>query len=385
MLCLLLSVLAIFVAIESKKCSPEFSTQCYCGKTKYYYEDLYVVNCTNTHFKNASMLQYLPDETEVLIFKGNTIKELPWNVFGTLNTFANLKIVDMSNNGIEEIRGKTYHRVSNVKRLILNNNEISISSADAINHHHPRVFSNFENLEELHLTNAFAKNLPDLASDLHDIFVNSNLTVLKKLHLEQNEISSFKDPRVFCDLPSLQELYLGQNRLEGIHFELSCLRKLRFLDLELNNIQTLHEEDLDTLDWFTRHNQTMMLDINRNPLKCKCDALYSWMQNTKVSIRNKDMVHCPVFDKPFTCSPSFTLNSPARQSSKTSSAPLQLQEQSDSGLVLFLTISLLMSLGLLIYTNKNPIKLHTYYALQLVTKRVRYTNIGKPEEQEMDV
>lgn len=74
-----------------------------------------------------------------------------------------------------------------------------------------RVFSNFDNLEELHLTDAFANNSPeDLASDLHDIFVNSDLTQLRKLHLEQNEISQFQDPRVFCDLPSLEELYLGE-------------------------------------------------------------------------------------------------------------------------------------------------------------------------------
>lgn len=73
------------------------------------------------------------------------------------------------------------------------------------------VFSNFENLLELHLTDAFADNTPaeDLASDLHDIFVNSDLQELQKLHLEQNEISQFKDPSVFCDLPSLQDLHLG--------------------------------------------------------------------------------------------------------------------------------------------------------------------------------
>ena len=53
-----------------------------------------------------------------------------------------------------------------------------------------RVFSNFENLMELHLTDAFADNSPeDLASDLHDIFFNSDLNQLRKLHLEQNEIT----------------------------------------------------------------------------------------------------------------------------------------------------------------------------------------------------
>lgn len=74
---------------------------------------------------------------QVLIFNGNIIKELPWNVFGTLNNFEQLRVVDMSNNCIQEIRGKSYHRVANVERLILNHNQISISSGEP-NHHHPR-------------------------------------------------------------------------------------------------------------------------------------------------------------------------------------------------------------------------------------------------------
>ncbi|KAG8320119.1 hypothetical protein J6590_076321 [Homalodisca vitripennis] len=132
------------------------------------------------------------------------------NVFGTVNPYLDLKVVDMSNNNIRDIRGKSYHRVSNVERLILNHNQISISSKEP-SHHHPRVFSNFVNLLELHLTDAFADNTPDdLASDLHDIFVNSELQELRKLHLEQNKISKFKDTKMFCDLPSLQDLHLGK-------------------------------------------------------------------------------------------------------------------------------------------------------------------------------
>lgn len=72
--------------------------------------------------------------------------------------------------------------------------------------------------------------------------------------------------------------------MQGIHFELSCLVKLHFLDLEVNNIHTLEEDDLNALDWFTKHNRTFKLDISKNPLSCSCNSLYSWLQNTKVSI-----------------------------------------------------------------------------------------------------
>lgn len=119
------------------------------------------------------------------------------------------RIIDMTNNGIQDIKGKAFHHVPNVTRLILNHNNISISAEYEKNYHHPRVFSNLYNLKELHLTNAFADNTVALADDLHDIFVNSNLTKLYKLHLEQNEIKNFRDERVFCDLPDLHDLHLG--------------------------------------------------------------------------------------------------------------------------------------------------------------------------------
>lgn len=75
----------------------------------------------------------------------------------------------MSNNKIQEISGKAYHHVKNVQRLILDFNELSIQSQSD----HPRVFSNFESLLELHLTDAFEDGpARDLAETLHNIFVN---------------------------------------------------------------------------------------------------------------------------------------------------------------------------------------------------------------------
>lgn len=93
-------------------------------------------------------------------------------------------------------------------------------------------------------------------------------------------------------------------------------------------------------------------------------------------MRHKNELHCPVHaDKPTVCASHLTMI-----------AAVPIEQPSNSGLVLFLTLALCITLGLLIYTNKEPIKLHTYYVLQAVTKKVRYTNIGgKQEEQEMDV
>ncbi|KAF0304252.1 Slit 1 protein [Amphibalanus amphitrite] len=136
-------------------CPTPFLARCQCGDMNHLGEIKFVVNCTNTGFTNASMLGALPDDTEVLIFTGNFLEVLPTNVFGTMAKFEDLEYIDMSNNGIKEIKGKSFHRVSNVKTLILNHNDLYIVEKK----HHPRVFSNFDNLEALHLTNAFTEKV----------------------------------------------------------------------------------------------------------------------------------------------------------------------------------------------------------------------------------
>ncbi len=79
---------------------------------------------------------------------------MPWNIFGKMKDYPQLDTIDMSNNNIKEIKGKTYHRVQNVRTLILNHNQLNITG----DRNHPRIFSNFINLQSLHLTNAFTGN-----------------------------------------------------------------------------------------------------------------------------------------------------------------------------------------------------------------------------------
>lgn len=156
------------------------------------------------------------------------------------------------------------------------------------------MFSNFENLKELHLTDAFLDNTSaDLAEELHSIFINSNLTQLIKLHLEQNEISSFADKRVFCDLQNLMDLHLGNNALKTLNFDVKCLPRLRYLDLESNRINHLNREDLKTFDGFMKQ-RDFVLDIHKNNFPCDCSVneLYSWLKTTKVYVKNNDSMFC---------------------------------------------------------------------------------------------
>ena len=73
-----------------------------------------------------------------------------------------------------------------VGRLVLNHNNLKISGR----YNHRRLLTNFKNLEELHLTNAFTEVIDSkwYLDDLKDILLTAQLKKLYKLPLEQNEI-----------------------------------------------------------------------------------------------------------------------------------------------------------------------------------------------------
>lgn len=115
-----------------------------------------------------------------------------------------------------------------------------------------------------------------------------------KLHLEQNEISEFRNANVFCDLPNLFDLHLGDNALSALHFNLSCLRNLRFLDLRRNKFTRVLERDLHTMENLVKHNRSILVDFSDNPFECSCklNPFIKWMKKTKVFIRNKNSLRC---------------------------------------------------------------------------------------------
>lgn len=370
-------------------CGPEFLGKCTCGKQNYIDKQKFVVNCTDAGFKDTSMLEHMPNNTEVLIFRGNFIPELPWNVFGSINEYTQLEVVDMSNNHIREIRGKSYHHVPNVKRLILNHNNLSISADEEdYNLHHPRVFSNFINLMELHLTNAFADNTSDaLSNDLHDIFVESNLTKLTKLHLEQNEIVRFRNLDVFCDLPSLRDLHLGDNNLSELNFTVSCLKNLRFLDLERCKFANVRAKDMalmDSLESMPGRTTNLTVDLSLNPFICDCSLapFLNWIDVTKVTVRHLEMMQCHhgkngqpqamLLFRPEKC----RLQQPA-----TSTGHFVVL----AVLLTMFTLLLVGLIGAIIVKSRERIKNMMSPILDSVSKKVKYTTIKDEECQEVHV
>ena len=98
-----------------------FDRKCKCGVQEYPQwnfkdgeKDVMVVNCTNSNFnENTTMLKQLPLHTQVLLFNGNNIPFLDWNLFGVWDDHVDLRVIDLSNNQIGEIDGKSFHKVKN--------------------------------------------------------------------------------------------------------------------------------------------------------------------------------------------------------------------------------------------------------------------------------
>ncbi|XP_071451229.1 trophoblast glycoprotein isoform X2 [Hetaerina americana] len=418
---------------HSKGCPAAFKGLCTCGEAIYQQKQQYVVNCTNAKFTDTIPLTHLPQATQVLIFTGNLLPELMWNILGDPadgNGWNNgprlLRVMDLSNNEIRDIPGKAFHHVSSVERLILNHNNIVLSK----HKNHPRVFSNFINLKELHLTDAFAdpgdldedddedsdeddedsdedgdeddeEKLPNggpspsYLVQLEEIFKASNLSKLEKLHLEQNEIETFTDiPELFCTLPSLADLHLGNNKISGLAgLNLSCLPHLRFLDLEKNSIEYLPKETLDSWDLVMAErlkpvgNRTtepfFMVDLGGNPFACddceKITPLKHWLQKTQVSIRNKDFlachhlqdIHCPS-----------QVHVPV-SASKTS--PDETHSSIAVALTVFLCLSIIaLAIGAA-YLNRTWINTKMSPVIQTVTRKVQYTTIGRQEDEVREI
>lgn len=417
---LVVALLAISAALSlsnaessssSSSCGPNFPPACTCGKEKYEGIVQYIVNCTNTRLNNTSVLEHMPEQVEILIFTGNYITELPWNVFGSINDYKQLKIVDMSSNHIREIRGKSYHHVPHVERLILNHNNLSISrNDDEVNHHHPRVFSNFGNLQSLHLTDAFEDHSsPQLSEDLHDIFMNSQLVKLEKLHLEQNEITHFKDRRVFCDLPALRDLHLGDNLLKDINFEVRCLNNLRFLDLERNKFEFVKSSDMRLLNELQeRENRSvdLIVDFNLNPFVCDCkiSSFRTWLQGTHVTVRNQESLMCFHEIDHVDPAPAHILQLDMSECAAAMAAAasflniaedeqlygqLQPRISGHTATLIFLLIVLSMILlGLLValvYVSRDKLKYMMTPVFDNVAKKVQYTSIKDEDCPEVHV
>ncbi|GIY02023.1 uncharacterized protein CEXT_526521 [Caerostris extrusa] len=365
-------------AFSPTGCPSEFKEMCECGfKSNEHGKKIYVTNCTNAGFDNAMMLRNLPPNTEVLIFVGNEIRDLPLNIFGQETVYEKLHTIDFSDNRIQTIKGRTFHNVANVTKLILNDNDLYIISKD----HHPRMFSNFVNLKELHLRNAFTEKIKagDYLNNLVEIFENSSLNHLRVLNMENNEISGIYQGE-FCSLPALEELYLADNHLKDIPLNFSCLNYLKVLDVGNNFIPYLSDKTIKSLE-VTKH---LKLNLTSNPFECDCrmTQTYHWMKSTSLTLVNREHFYC--YDG---FPPNIGKTVLSVHPSDLQCVPDLIEVNYHTSAFIVLTIGLAfiaIVLSVLIYKNKTTVGIYVNRMIRPIQNKFHYVSLER-RDATMDV
>ncbi|XP_053396477.1 trophoblast glycoprotein-like [Mercenaria mercenaria] len=255
------------------------------------------VTCHNEVKLNGDitkLLHYIKDDVINITITGCNLKELPQNTFGTCRRATSLllrmlKTVDLSNNNIMEIHGKSFHCVPNLETLILSNNTWEIYRGPS----KTGYFTSISSLKHLDLTNTF-KEIWD-TTKLASVFNETDMTSLETLKLGYNELFSFSlsPANFFCPLTSLKTLDLSHNNLEdpSLPNKTNCLEKLETLDVSYNRMTMLTQKFMDKLE-----NLHTLEDVklDNNPFSCDCGLIktWKWLNSTKVPVLNKKDLKC---------------------------------------------------------------------------------------------
>ena len=291
----LASVCLSLVQTELKKCSAitEFNLEgCSCNCD--FCSDPTIITCDKAGFTNKTIktaLTKLPPSVDVLRIKGDVLEELPLNIFGKADNQRKLEILDLSNNHIRRIHGKTFHHVKTVKHLILDNNDLYM--ADKVN-----MFSNFVNLTMLSLNDALDDEMEGgkHTVQLYQVVYSVAMTKLETVFLNDNNL---KDGTlvILYYLPALKHLHLSRNQLEYVHLESSWLESVEMLNLTNNSISGLSEKATQALEKahnLRKSSAQITIDITENPINCNCTArqFIEWLNKTEVNIYKKETLTC---------------------------------------------------------------------------------------------
>ena len=96
---------------------------------------------------------------------------------------------------------------------------------------------------------------------------------------------------MFCDLPALSDLYLGDNQLKSIEFDFECIKKLRFLDLQYNKMKRLDQKTLKQIDKTFGGRRDRKINLIQNPWVCDCylEPFINWVRATNTSLYQKQV------------------------------------------------------------------------------------------------
>ena len=97
---------------------------------------------------------------------------------------------------------------------------------------------------------------------------------------------------MFCGLPGLKDLYLGDNQLKSIEFDFGCIKQLRYLDLQYNKMKRMDEETMNRIDQKFGGNKRMQINLIQNPWVCDCylKPFIDWVLKTNSTLHQKQVI-----------------------------------------------------------------------------------------------
>ena len=256
------------------------------------------VECKNEHFidNNITLLyHYIKDDVTSIKITGSNLSVLPQNLFGACAGYSELVLqklnfVDLTDNYIQRIHGKTFHCMPNITHLILKNNQWQVDRHE----NQTGYFTSLPVLQYLDLTNALEEmwngsyHIPKLVHVIN----STNLRKLETIRLAENEFYVFNSDAAdsLCHLPSLKFLDLSHNNLESPVLK-ECMTKLKALDLSYNMMPVVSSELRGVLDSLTSLREVR---LDNNMFYCDCGFLdtYRWLRVTNSPVLNKDELRC---------------------------------------------------------------------------------------------
>ena len=204
--------------------------------------------------------------------------------------------------------------------MILSENQIQyIDASNNIFHSWMGPITHLDNLEYLDLSNNFCTNISKVffltCQKLRTLLVKNNILgfilpddvdgnilqhtkQLQKIDLSMNKIPTLP-PKFFKHQNSLEELYMNNNMLEDVVFEIIHMKNLSYFDLSNNRLPFLNDDVRKQLETVHISNKNFRVDISGNHLQCTCDTLdfLQWISTTDIVFNNLNKTNCQLKNK----------------------------------------------------------------------------------------
>jgi Leucine-rich repeat (LRR) protein len=121
---------------------------------------------------------------------------------------------------------------------------------------------------------------------------------LQKIDLSMNKIPTLP-PKFFKHQNSLEELYMNNNIIEDVVFEIIHMKNLSYFDLSNNRLPFLNDDVRKQPETVHISNKNIRVDISGNHLQCTCDTLdfLQWISTTDIVFNNLNKTNCQLKNK----------------------------------------------------------------------------------------